>query len=461
MKIKNNISPLISIFVIISINLLLNISCSSSSTENTSDTQAEFICSENSFPLLRVNTNVTFDGSNSEGNIVMYEWDFGDGSPVENGYNLKIINHKYIEEKSYILSLKVTDNKGISNIKSVNIQVVPIFSSDLIYSDYNVSNAILMIYDSQAAINSPLIYLNGGIKGINFEINPSKTMIAYLTYDYNNYNGWIINTYNLNTNETTYITSLNGGAGFCGYPSWSNDNKFVYMDYKLDSMSEYNFYIYDLKTKEKKIIATTHFFSPAQSRKYIKPNWSSDGYYITFTGTDINNYGQLYSYDVLKEDLEVIYKNYSGFIYYAAFSPQNDKITFIDWDNTENCYKLCIIDKNGDNYNELITLGGGLGTGEYDWSHDGSRIAYITFDYNISDAVLSLFTLQTSAIETIRDLNSGIDGGHPKWSPDDKYISFTNFNTNAEIMIFDLNKNNFIKIRDLSSSIHGGFSNWE
>ncbi|RMH69715.1 MAG: PKD domain-containing protein [Gemmatimonadetes bacterium] len=60
-----------------------------------------------------VGQEITFDGSSSsdrDGNIVSYEWDFGDGSPVETG---KIVTHPYAESGQYQAILTVRDDSGL------------------------------------------------------------------------------------------------------------------------------------------------------------------------------------------------------------------------------------------------------------------------------------------------------------------------------------------------------------
>ncbi|MCU0286626.1 MAG: PKD domain-containing protein [Acidobacteria bacterium] len=76
--------------------------------------------------------NVFFNASGStdpDGNIVTYEWDFGDGTTAAG----MSVNHKYVDSGTYSVSLEVTDNTGnTGNInKSITVssnQVpIPIF----------------------------------------------------------------------------------------------------------------------------------------------------------------------------------------------------------------------------------------------------------------------------------------------------------------------------------------------
>lgn len=72
---------------------------------------------------------VQFDGSSSssyQGNIVSYEWDFGDGSPKT--ITGAIVSHKYTAVGSYDAKLKVLTNKNefASTSKLIYVREVPL-----------------------------------------------------------------------------------------------------------------------------------------------------------------------------------------------------------------------------------------------------------------------------------------------------------------------------------------------
>ena len=63
--------------------------------------------------------SVSFDGSASTGNIVSYEWMFGDGST---GFG-STIDHTFASSGSYAVSLKVTDDQGATDQETVTVTV--------------------------------------------------------------------------------------------------------------------------------------------------------------------------------------------------------------------------------------------------------------------------------------------------------------------------------------------------
>ena len=75
-----------------------------------------------SYPAtVNVGQNVTFDASESVdvGIIVSYEWSFGDGT---NGSG-PVVSHAYDKGGTYQVTLNVTDNEGLSSLKTVTITV--------------------------------------------------------------------------------------------------------------------------------------------------------------------------------------------------------------------------------------------------------------------------------------------------------------------------------------------------
>ena len=73
--------------------------------------------------LVASNENVTFDGTKSsdrDGTIVMYYWDFGDGT---NGTE-SLLDHIYVDEGVYLATLTITDDSGATDTDMITIFVV-------------------------------------------------------------------------------------------------------------------------------------------------------------------------------------------------------------------------------------------------------------------------------------------------------------------------------------------------
>ena len=81
----------------------------------------------------QVNQTISFDASgctDSDGTIVSYSWDFGDGHVS----HLQTPTHTYSQEGSYKIMLTVTDNDGLTNTTTVSLDnvVIPEFPSWII-----------------------------------------------------------------------------------------------------------------------------------------------------------------------------------------------------------------------------------------------------------------------------------------------------------------------------------------
>ena len=74
-------------------------------------------------PILSIGQEITFNASSSydpDGQIVKYEWDFGDGTIVEG----KVVTHHYTEPGEYTVSLTVSDDSGLTNSTSTTIRII-------------------------------------------------------------------------------------------------------------------------------------------------------------------------------------------------------------------------------------------------------------------------------------------------------------------------------------------------
>lgn len=68
-----------------------------------------------------VNDTVTFNATESTGEISSYEWDFGDNNMTT--VSTPIINHTYTAADTYLVTLNVTDSGGLWSVESEEIHV--------------------------------------------------------------------------------------------------------------------------------------------------------------------------------------------------------------------------------------------------------------------------------------------------------------------------------------------------
>jgi PKD repeat protein len=103
---------------------------------------------------------VTFNASesyDSDGYIVSYAWDFGDGTNSTG----EIATHTYADDGTYTVTLNVTDNDDLSNIKSAGVTVlnrspVAIFteSAEIVYTNEVITFNATDSYDPDGSIVS-------------------------------------------------------------------------------------------------------------------------------------------------------------------------------------------------------------------------------------------------------------------------------------------------------------------
>ncbi|HAK42908.1 MAG TPA: hypothetical protein DCM59_09715, partial [Clostridium sp.] len=83
---------------------------------------------------VKVNKLISFNGGKStdtDGYIVSYAWDFGDGSTSSD----KNPTHVYKQEGNYVVTLKVTDNRGATGEATFNIKINPAYDAGGITSE--------------------------------------------------------------------------------------------------------------------------------------------------------------------------------------------------------------------------------------------------------------------------------------------------------------------------------------
>ena len=142
---------------------------------------------------------VTFDASASSGDIVTYEWDFGDDTPsvIETD---PITTHVYMEAGNYTVTLNVTDREGFSDSTSKLVTVLPF-------------RLVIDVYTQKEPYSG---------KGPNMPSDafaPEEKVILYANVTFNDepVADKIVNFYVFEPNETEpflYRTNTTDGNGF-------------------------------------------------------------------------------------------------------------------------------------------------------------------------------------------------------------------------------------------------------
>lgn len=102
--------------------------------------------------IVAVDQLITFNASNSydpDGDIVAYEWDFGDG---KNASGI-VAQHNYSDSGIYLVTLKVTDNQNLSSTMTVSLYVVytkPPFVNFTYEPENPTTKDIVYFYDLSA-----------------------------------------------------------------------------------------------------------------------------------------------------------------------------------------------------------------------------------------------------------------------------------------------------------------------
>lgn len=152
------------------------------------------------------------------------------------------------------------------------------------------------------------------------------------------------------------------------YPSWSKDNKWIIFDSDLWSPSGLN-HILRMNTSgnEKHILA-----SNLQVGELRAPSFSNDSKYIIHQRAIQSNMGsELFIMDSSGMNERRISNN-EGFEYYPRYSPDNKLILFTYIYLGEVNTRVCVIDTSGNGFRALINFYSQSG----DWSPDGKYIVF-------------------------------------------------------------------------------------
>jgi len=179
------------------------------------------------------NETVAFDASassDSDGSIVSYRWNFGDGNITT--LTVPTIGHSYITFGNYTVTLTVTDNDGLTNSQSSIVEVVDpsTLRVSLPAGTYIDDNPDPWIYESWV--------LNQSGSSWSFTVRLNNTSTKYISYDthliialnsaaYNNLVTLTVNGVSISksafVNGTPVLYGIYTYSKHGIYPTWFND----------------------------------------------------------------------------------------------------------------------------------------------------------------------------------------------------------------------------------------------
>jgi predicted outer membrane repeat protein len=174
--------------------------------------------------MVHIDNEVIFDGSDShdpDGTIVSYVWDFGDDSLPSPGM---ITTHTYADNRTYTVTLTVTDNLGGTDTDTCCVQVLPwvLHVPDDLDS---IQTAIAIAFDGQTILVAPGTYREtldflGKAVTVQSTGGPEITVIdggqcwSVVTFDSGETSSSVLDGFTITNGNALY------GAGiYCGHGS--------------------------------------------------------------------------------------------------------------------------------------------------------------------------------------------------------------------------------------------------
>src|SRR5262249_50062483 len=141
----------------------------------------------------------------------------------------------------------------------------------------------------------------------------------------------------------------------------------------------------------------------------VRPQWSPNGKEILFAGWDQTGRGYLYSKQV--ETGELIALVDAQVVCKATWAHSGSEVALSEWINSEQRWVLAILLRQTGELSRLHDLQGGFGVGQVQWSQDDDELAFVEYDYAISQAVLRKIAADGGDAETLANLEAGVAAG--------------------------------------------------
>lgn len=151
----------------------------------------------------------------------------------------------------------------------------------------------------------------------------------------------------------------------------------------------------------------------ADNVRHFYPSLSPDGRKVLYAAFREENVYEIYSYDLASGSVDRL-TNRSGVLTAPEYSPDGQSITFTRWSANTDRHQIMIMERNGNNPNNIPRIEGWDPT----WSPDGKQILFAS-DRN---GPVQLFAVRLDGKGLRQISNLPAIRGRSDWSPDGRYI---------------------------------------
>ena len=257
-------------------------------------------------------------------------------------------------------------------------------------------------------------------------LSNNRTMIAFISYENNYYNLYIVDTDGKNQKL------LSSAKQFCGSPAWSPDDKTVVFVKKDNNVAD-NYHIYSVNISGSNEVKLT------TENDNSSPQYFSNGNSIVYTSSNSTLTG-IYKMNIDGSGNRLLSPRNKSFGS-PVISPDGNKIAInsIDWKGSQ----IFVMNADGSNLNQItFTVSpdyydtGYPRDGNYNpvWSPNSKKIAYVSYANGTPD----IFLINSNGTGDRRLTDTPLRDEDPSWTRDGNYILFSsnrNLAVSSEIYI--------------------------
>ncbi|MBI1729693.1 PD40 domain-containing protein [Candidatus Acetothermia bacterium] len=330
--------------------------------------------------------NVQFDGSHSfdaDGTIVLYEWDFDDGSPEVSGQSP---SHKFSSDGTFHVLLTVTDNFGSKNTGSL---VIKVSESKVYFSSDRTGNAEIFVMD-----------LNGGnqsevTSNVNRDIFPSLVPNTRdkLAFASDRTTPPFFDIFSANTDGSLPSNLTNQTNHYSIEPSWSPDGEFLTY---TTNRNGGNFEIY-IAAKDGTLLSGGNPIISEAPNWALAPAWKP--VFVAKTATSETHQLAYVRYNTGTTDSDLIRVQFT-----IDLTTTPPSITTVSTTNL----LVDAANKDGSLGGPTFGIAGLPGSSRLSWKSDGTRVA---FTRQVAPGNLDVFTIASDGT-SLKNVNAECFSGN-------------------------------------------------